>query len=152
MTGKRPVTLGNTNEVLKRFDFEARWLAVGLVSLASIAAVAVAVDEGSDNAFNHVTEEKFSGDDGLLNANPTALSDVRSVNKESANSEMSLGQTISIDRTDTVISPGQNSSPPTESPAPGQTPVSARLRKYIRPKRRRTLVQCPECRGKKPCG
>ena len=124
MTGKRPVNLGNTNEVLRRFDSQARWFAAGLVSLASIAALAVAVSERSDNAVNHVTEEKFSGDEGLLNSNPSALSDVRTVNKESASSEMSSGQTISTHRTDTVIFPGQNSSPQTESPVPSQTPVS----------------------------
>jgi hypothetical protein len=123
--GKRPVTSGNTNEVLRRFDSEARWFAAGLVSLASIAAVAVAVVKGSDNAVNHVTEEKLSGDEVMLNSNTTALSDVRSVNKESASSEMSPGQTISIDGTDTVISPEQNSFPLAESPVPGQTPLSA---------------------------
>jgi hypothetical protein len=38
------------------------------------------------------------------------------VNVESTSSEMSSGQTISVERTDIVISPGQSASPLTESP------------------------------------
>jgi hypothetical protein len=123
MTGKRPVTLGNTNAVLRRFDSETRWIAVGLVSFAIIAAVAVAVDEQSDHAVNHVTEEKLSGDDRLLNANPSALPHVRSVNSEIASSEVPSGQTFSTGPPDTAISPQQNPFPQTLSQEAIQTPV-----------------------------
>ena len=76
-------------------------------------------------AADHAMEENLISGDAAVNSNPTALSGVRSVNEKSASSEMSPGQTIGIDRTDTVISHGQNSSPATESPVPGQSPVSA---------------------------
>jgi hypothetical protein len=68
------------------------------------------------NAADYATAQSLTMDVEAVNSISTALPDVRSVNTESANSEMSSGQTISIDRTDTVISPGQNSPPLTESP------------------------------------
>jgi hypothetical protein len=124
MTGKRPVTLGNTNEVLRRFDSETRWFAIGLVSLAIFAAVAIAVDERSEIAADHVTEDKVARDEGLLNANPSALPHVRIVNAENASTETPSGHSIGVDGTGSVISVSQNPSPPMEPQEPIQAPVT----------------------------
>jgi hypothetical protein len=123
-SGKHPVALGNTNEVLRSFDSETRWVAAAIVSFAVIAALALAAQEWHQLATDRATEEKLAVDDGLLNANPNALSHVQSVNVESASSEMPSEQTISIDRTENVISPRQNPSLHMESQGPIQTPVS----------------------------
>ncbi len=113
------------NDVLRRYDRQTMWVASGLVICTILGAVVVAVQEPEKNAADHAMEENLISDDAAVNSNPTALSDVRTVNAESTSSAMNSGQTISIDRTDTVIYPGQNSSPLTESPAPSQTAVSA---------------------------
>jgi hypothetical protein len=104
-SGKHPVALGNTNEVLRRFDSETRWVAARLVSFLIIAALALAVDLGREDATANVTEEKLAGDDGMSNANPGALPYVGSVNSESASSEISSGQTFSTDPTGSLSSP-----------------------------------------------
>jgi hypothetical protein len=113
------------NDALRRYDRQTMWVASGLLICTILAAVVVALRVPEKNAAGHAMEENLVSDDAAVNSNPTTLSGVRSVNEKSASSEMSPGQTISIDRTDTVISPGQNSPPPTESPVPGQTPASA---------------------------
>jgi hypothetical protein len=70
-----------------------------------IAALALAVDLGREDATANVTEEKLAGDDGMSNANPGALPYVGSVNSESASSEISSGQTFSTDPTGSLSSP-----------------------------------------------
>jgi hypothetical protein len=94
------------------------------VSLAIFAAVAIAVDERSEIAADHVTEDKVARDEGLLNAKPSALPHVRIVNAESASTEMPSGHTIGIDGTGSVISASQNPSPPMEPQEPIQAPVT----------------------------
>jgi len=113
------------NDVLRRYDRQTMWVAWGLMVCTILAAVVVAVQEPEKNAADHAMKENLTSGDAAVNSNPTAFPDVRSVNAESANSEMSLGQTISVKRTDIVISPGKSSSPLTQSPVPSQTPVSA---------------------------
>jgi hypothetical protein len=112
------------NDVLRRYDRQTMWVASGLLICMILGAVVVAVQEPEKNAADHAMEENLISDDAVVNSNPTALSDVRTVNAESTSSAMNSGQR-SIDRTDTVISPGQNSSPLTESQESSQTPVSA---------------------------
>jgi hypothetical protein len=80
------------------------WVASGLLICTILAAVLVAVQEQEKNAADHATEENLISDGAVVNSSPTALSDLRTVNEESANSEMSSGETISIDHTDTVFS------------------------------------------------
>ena len=113
------------NDVLRRYDRQTMWVASGLLICTILAAVVVAVQEQEKNAADHATAENLISDAAAVNANPTALPDVRSVNAVSANNEMSLGQTISVKRTDIVISPGKSSSPLTESPESSLIPVSA---------------------------
>jgi len=111
------------NEVFRRYDRQTMRVASGLLVCTILAAVVVALQESKKNAAYHAPAENLISDDAAVNSNPTALSDVRSVNAESANSEMSSGQTISIDCTETVISPGKNSSPQMKPAEPIQTPV-----------------------------
>jgi hypothetical protein len=106
--GNDPVALGNTNEVLRRFDFETRWVAAGLVSFAIIASLALAVDVGREDATDNVTAG--------------TLPYVGSVNSESA-SEISSGQTFSTGPTGSLSSPRQNHPQRMESQEPIQTPV-----------------------------
>ncbi|MBV8273632.1 MAG: hypothetical protein JO170_00010 [Verrucomicrobia bacterium] len=113
------------NGVLRKYDRQTTWVASGLMICTILAAVVVAVQIPEKNAADHATDENLISDDATVNSNSTTLSGVRSVNEESARTGMSSGQTISIDRTGTVISLGQNSSPLTQSPVPSQTPVSA---------------------------
>jgi hypothetical protein len=113
------------NDVLRRYDRQTMWVASGLLICTILAAVVVAVQEQEKNAADHEMEENLISDDAAVNANPTALPDVRGVNAESVNSEMSLGQTISVKRTDVVISPGKSSSPLTGPAESSQIPVSA---------------------------
>jgi hypothetical protein len=107
--------------VLRRYDRQTMFVALGLLICTILAAVVVAVEIPEKNA----ADENLISDDATVNSNSTTLSGVRSVNEVSASSAMGSGQTISIDRTDTGISPGENSSPLTRSPVPSQTPVSA---------------------------
>jgi hypothetical protein len=111
--------------VLRRYDRQTMFVASGLLICTILAAVVVAVQEAEKDAADHATEENLISDAAAVNSNPTALSHVRTGNTESTSSAMSSGQTISIDRTETGISPGKSSSPLTESPVASQTPVSA---------------------------
>jgi hypothetical protein len=113
------------NGVLRKYDRQTMWVASGLLICTILAAVVLVIQEAKKNAADYATAEDLISDDAAVNSNPTTLSDVRSVNAESTSTKTTSGQTISIDRTDTVISPGQNSSPLTQSPVPDQTPVSA---------------------------
>jgi hypothetical protein len=125
--------IGYRNDVLRKYDRQTMWVALGLLICTILVAVVVAVQERGENAADHAMEENSINDDAAVNSNPTTLSGVRTVNEESASSEMSSGQTISIDRTDTVISLGQNSSPLKQSPAPSQTAVCARTFETYQP-------------------
>jgi hypothetical protein len=113
------------NDVLRRYDRQTMWVASGLLICTILAAVVVAVQAPEKNAANRAMEENLISDDAVVTSNPTTLSDVRTVNAESTSSEMSSGQTISVERADIVISPGQSASPLTESPESSQTLVSA---------------------------
>jgi hypothetical protein len=113
------------NDVLRRYDRQTMWVALGLLICTILAAVVVAVQAPEKNAADHAMEENLISDDAAVTSNPTTLSDVRTVNAESTSSEISSGQTISVERTDIVISPGQSASPQTQSPESSQTPVSA---------------------------
>jgi hypothetical protein len=122
-SGKLPVALGGTNDVLRRFNSETGWLAARLITFAIIAALALAAQEWYQDATDHATEERLARDDALLNGNPSALLHVRSVNSESASIEIPSGQIISVDPTASPISPQQNPSPQTQSQEPIQAPV-----------------------------
>jgi hypothetical protein len=113
------------NEVLRKYDRQTMRVTSGLLICTILAAVVVALQVPGKNAADHAIKENLVSDDAAVNSSPTTLSGVRTGNTESTNSEITSGQTISIDRTDTLISRGQNSSPLTVSPESSQTPVSA---------------------------
>ena len=124
------------NDVLRRYDRQTMLVASGLLICTILGAVVVAVQEPEKKAAYHAPAENSISDNGAVNSNPTALSDVRSMNAESANSEMGSGQTISIDRTETVISPGKNSSPQMNPAEPIQTPAPSLISEVSEPNAR----------------
>jgi hypothetical protein len=113
-SGDHPVALRGANDVLRGFDSETRWLAVGLVSCMGFGAVILAVQEWNQNAVERAVEEELSRDDSLLNSNPGGLShdsmSAESLKVESASSELASREKISAVRRAVVISP-DNSSP-----------------------------------------
>jgi hypothetical protein len=112
------------NDAFRGFDSETTWLAAGLLGFA-ILVLTLAGQDGHESVADHLKEQKLARDDASLQANPGALSNIIKLDALSASTETTSGQMINVERTDTVISPGQSSSPPTESPESSQTPVSA---------------------------
>jgi hypothetical protein len=101
------------NDAFRGFDSETTWLAAGLLGFA-ILVLTLAGQDGHESVADHLKEQKLARDDASLQANPGTLSN--KLEALSASTETTSGQMINVERTDMVISPGQSSSPPTESP------------------------------------
>ena len=122
--GNPHLDLCSRNDAIGRSDCEMKWLVGGLLGFA-IFVVTLADQDGHENDANHLTKQKLTKDDALLHADPRTLSNVITLNAESASIKMISGQTASVDYTDTVFSARKNSFPQTESSESSRTPGSA---------------------------
>jgi hypothetical protein len=121
--GNAHLALCGGSDMIGRSDCEMKWLVGGLLCFA-IFVVTLADQDGHENDANHLTKQKLTGDEVLLHANPGTLSNMISLNAESAGIKMTSGQTASVDHTDTVFS-ARDSFPQTESSESSRTPGSA---------------------------
>jgi len=90
--GNPHLDLCSRNDAIGRSDCEMKWLVGGLLGFA-IFVVTLADQDGHENDANHLTKQKLTEDDALLHANLRTLSNVISLNAESASIKMTSGQT-----------------------------------------------------------
>jgi hypothetical protein len=141
--------LPGTNDVIRMFDRDTRWLARRVLAATVFAALvfAVLVQERHPKAADLTEAARQTRGDLLLNA--TALSKVVGLNGKST-VEVTSGQatSTSVDHGFNVISPQENPSSRMETAAPIQTPVDALTPEKIIPTCRRTQVYCLRHIGK----
>lgn len=136
-TREHPMALPGTNDVIRMFDRDTKWLATRVLAAMVFAALvsAVLVQERQPKAADRTEEARQIRGDLLLNA--TALSKVVGLNGKSAGN-ITSGQatSTSVDHGFTVLSPQENRSSRMETAAPTQTPVEA-----LTPEKIHLLVQ-----------
>ena len=96
-TPEHPMPSANINEVIKRFNRNTTWVATGLLGCVVFAALMVALQERHAKAYNLREEARQATVDPLVNANPTAISDIV-VSNEKSTAEIASGQATSVDR------------------------------------------------------
>ena len=92
-----PVPLAGISNVIKRFNRNTTWVAIGLLAPVIFAAVMVALQERHAKTDDLTKEERQTTGDLSLNANPAATSDVVGSNEKSTG-EITSGQATSVDR------------------------------------------------------
>lgn len=109
------VALPEASETIRRFNRDTRWLAMGVLSVLVCAAFVLGV----------LVEERNPKADNLtaVNADSSNGFAVRSLNGKSSGDKTTLGQTTSVDRAGTEISPKEKSSAEMEAAASMSTPV-----------------------------
>jgi hypothetical protein len=119
------VALPATNDVLRRFNRDTEWLATGILSLLTSAALvlAVLIQEGQPKAVDQAKEERQTGGNALVNANPGPLPIAARLNAASSTGEITSGQATSVDHG--FNSPLETPSPQMETAASTQTPILA---------------------------
>jgi hypothetical protein len=124
LTREHSMPLPGTNDVIRMFDRDTRWLARRVLAATVFAALvfAVLVQERHPKAADLTEAARQTRGDLLLNA--TALSKVVGLNGKST-VEVTSGQATSVDHGFNVISPQENPSSRMETAAPIQTPVDA---------------------------
>ena len=85
------------NEVIKRFNRNTTWVATGLLGCVVFAALIVALQERHAKPYNFREEARQATVDPLVNANPTAISDIV-VSNEKSTAEIASRQATSVDR------------------------------------------------------
>lgn len=93
------VALPATNDILRRFNRDTQWLATGILgALVSAALVlAVLIQEGQPKAVDQAKEERQTGGNTLVNANPGPFSKAVVLNAESSTGEVPSRQATSVD-------------------------------------------------------
>ena len=126
------MALPGTNEVIRGFDRDTKWLAMRVLAALIFAALMCAVlVQGRHPQAANLPEEarKIRGD---LSPNAAALSEVLGLNGKST-SEITSGQATSVDHGFTEISPQENPSSQMEAAASTPTPVLAFTSEINRP-------------------
>ena len=126
-TREHSAASSRTNEVIRRFNRDADWLAALVLSAVVSAALvlAVLVQDRHPKAVDLNAKAVQAGGDLLLNANSDALfKDVGSKGEKSTG-EITSGQASSADHPLTEISPNENPSSPIQAAASVPTPALA---------------------------
>ncbi len=123
-TRDHPGTLPATDDVMRGFNRNTRWLATGVLGLVVFAAfvLAVLLQGSHQKAANRTEEARPTGSDLFFNANPDTLSKVVGLKGETTGG-LTSRQAIGVDHEYTVISPPENSN--TETAASTRTSVDA---------------------------
>ena len=123
-TREHSMALPVTNDVIRLFDRDTKWLATQVLGAMVFAALvfAVVVQEPHPKAAD--LPEGAVQTRGDLLVNTTSLSKVVGLNGKSTD-EITSGPGTSVDQGFTVLSPQENPFPRTETAASTQTPVDA---------------------------
>jgi hypothetical protein len=126
-TPEHSVALRDTNDVLRRFDRDSKWLATLMVSAMVCAALMLAllVQDRYPKAADLTDKAVQLGGDLLLNANSATLFRVMGLNEKSSNGNMTSGEETSVTHAFTRIPPQENPSSQMEAAASTPTPVPA---------------------------
>jgi hypothetical protein len=124
-TQENSVFLADTNDVIRKFNRDTRWVAAGVLGAVVFAGLMLALlfHERYPNAVNH-TEEAVQAGGNLVNTNVATLA--RSVvlsGKSTA--EIAPGQANSVDQAFAKISPRENPSSQMEAADSSASPVFA---------------------------
>jgi len=126
------VALPDTNDVIRRFNRDTKWLATGVLGAVVSAAlmVAVLVQERHPRAVDLTEEAVQAGCDLVPNANSATLFKDVGLKGKKSTGEITSGQANSVDHAFAEISPTENPSSQMEAAASTLTAVM----RVIRPK------------------
>jgi hypothetical protein len=113
------VALAATSDVIRKFNRNSKRLATGILGAVVfvVLVLAVLIRARQPKGADLTGETSETRGDLLLSANPATLSKVVDLNGRNSTAEITSGQTTSVDQGFTVISPQENASPQTETPA-----------------------------------
>ena len=124
-TPEHPMPSAGINEVIKRFNRNTTWVAIGLLGCVVFAALMVAFQKGHAQA-DDLTEARQTTGDLSLNANPAATSRVVDSNEKSGG-EIAPEQATSADRGLTPEISHPNGQADATSWSPARQPDSVRV-------------------------
>jgi hypothetical protein len=121
------VFLPDTNDVIRKFNRDTRWVAIGVLGAVVFAGLMLAllVQERYPNAVDNTGEAVQAGGNLLLNTNIATLAENVVLTGKSSTAEIAPGEARSVDQEFTKISPKENSFSQMEAAASTQSPVSA---------------------------
>ncbi len=121
------MALPDTNDVIRRFNRDTKWLATLVVGAVVSAALlfAVLVPDRHPKSVDLTEKAVQTGGDLLLNANSATLFKDVGLKGKKSTGEITSGQASSVDHAFTEISPKENPSSQMEAAASIPTPVLA---------------------------
>ncbi len=121
------VFLPDTNDVIRKFNRDTRYVATGVLGAVVFAGLMLAllVQERYPNAVDNTGEAVQAGGNLLLNTNVATLAENVVLTGKSSTGEIAPGQASSVDQAFTNISPKENPSSQMEAAASVPTPVFA---------------------------
>jgi hypothetical protein len=115
------MTLPNTQDVIRRFNRDTAWLAMGILGVLIIATLLIGVQERSPKRDDRTEEASQAQNNLMLNGKPATRFTAVDVNQESSNDKTIPEQVPSGDRGYTEISPQEDASPQMETSTPPPT-------------------------------
>jgi hypothetical protein len=124
---KNPVFLPGTDDVIRKFNRETRFVATGVLGAVVFAGLMLAfmVQEHYPNAVVSAEEAVQAGGNLLLNNNLSALGKNVALTRKSSSGEIALGQARTVDQAPPKISSQENPSSQIEAATSTPTPVVA---------------------------
>jgi hypothetical protein len=121
------VFLPDTNDAIRKFNRDTRWVATGVLGAVVFAGLMLAllVQERYPHAVHHSGEAVQAGGNLLLNTNVATLAESVVLTGKGSTGEIAPGQAISVDQAFTNISTKENPSSQMEAAASTPTPVLA---------------------------
>jgi hypothetical protein len=121
------VFLPDTNDAIRKFNRDTRWVATGVLGAVVFAGLMLAllVQERYPHAVHHTGEAVQAGVNLLLNTNVATLAESVVLTGKGSTGEIAPGQAISVDQAFTNISTKENPSSQMEAAASTPTPVLA---------------------------
>ena len=126
-TQEKSAALPGTSDMIRRFNRDTGWLAMGVLGAVIFAALALAllVQEHHPKVDDLTEEARLPERDLFLNANPANRFTVVGSNRNSSAENIISGQESSVDHALPEISPQENHSLQMETTASTSTPVLA---------------------------
>jgi hypothetical protein len=132
-TREHPVALPSTQDVIRRFNRDTAWLAMGVLGALVFATLLVAVKERSPRPVDLTQETRQAEGNLLLNGQPGTQFTVVDLNEKGSNGKTLPEQAPSVDHSLTKISPQEDPSPGMETAAFTRNPVEALTPKINHP-------------------